>query len=171
MCSGRGVATVSSQSLWQWAPVRGQLWTLSHLYAAICNAPRVGEWEWSISKKAMVGTFSGKDYKQTQKPGFYYHNFIIIIKIELFIIFIFNLYYLLIAILNKEILLPTRADSPPASPPMHHWLTKILEMLGRVILPTVQSLPDNAICIFYGKLDVLSNTDALTDQSSKKEQK
>ena len=47
-------------------------------------------------------------------------------------------------------------------------------MLGRVILPIVQSLSDNAICIFYGKLDLLSNfalTDALTDQSSKKEQK
>ena len=43
-----------------------------------------------------------------------------IYKIELFIIFIINFYYLLIAILNKEILLPTRADSPPASPPMHH---------------------------------------------------
>ena len=67
-----------------------------------------------------MGTFSGKDYKQSQKPGFYYQNFIIIIKIELFIIFIINFYYLLIAILNKEILLPTRADSPPASPPMHH---------------------------------------------------
>lgn len=35
----------------------------------------------------------------------------------------------------------------------------------------VHSLPDSAICIFYRKLDLLSNTDALTDQNSKKKEK
>lgn len=69
---------------------------------------------------------------------------------------------------------PPHQGKQPSCLPFGASLTatiKSLQMLGRVKLPAVHSLPNNAICIFYGKWDLLSNTDALTDQSSKKEQK
>ena len=127
----------------------------------------------------LISTFLEKTISNAKSQVFiitiflWYHNFIIIIKIELLF------YYQLLLFINctgisKQGNTPSHQGRQPSCLPSNASLTdtiKTLEMLGRVILSAVQSLPDNAICIFYGKLDLLSNTDALADQSSKKEQK